>query len=145
MRRMQTLIRLYDTQPVVLAHLLCALGALLLGIWMLNGRKGSTLHRWLGWLWVSLMAGATVTSVFILDRGMPNLGGYTPIHLLTVITAVGLFGGIRAIRRGEVTAHSKTMRSLFWGACVIAGAFTLLPNRFLGHWLWHDLLGWAAA
>jgi uncharacterized membrane protein len=142
---MDTFIRLADTQPVVLFHLLCALAALLLGIWMLIGRKGSSLHRWLGWLWVALMSGAALSSVFILDRGMPNVGGYTPIHLLTIITAVSLVGGIRAIRRGQVVAHSKTMRSLFWGACVVAGAFTLLPSRFLGRWLWHDMLGWAAA
>ena len=26
-------------------------------------------------------------------------------------------------------------------ACLVAGAFTLLPNRYLGGLLWHGLLG----
>lgn len=138
---MDTFTHLLHHKPVVFIHLFSALGALMLGVWMLIGRKGSTLHRRLGWTWVALMASATVTSMFIRDTGMLNVAGFTPIHLLTVLTAFGLYGGIRAIRRGQVAQHKGRMTSLFWGACVIAGAFTLLPGRFLGQWLWRDMLG----
>ena len=83
-----------------------ALGALVLGPEAIWARKGATqrprLHRAFGYAWVTLMVLAAVSALFIRDFGLPNLAGYTPIHLLTVITAVGLFGGIRAIRRGEV-------------------------------------------
>jgi uncharacterized membrane protein len=138
---MDTFTHLLHHKPVVFIHLFSALGALLLGIGMFIGRKGSTLHRRLGWTWVALMASATLTSVFIRDSNLPTLAGFSPIHLLTVLTAFGLYGGIRAIRRGQVAEHRSRMTSLFVGACVIAGAFTLLPGRFLGHWLWHDMLG----
>jgi hypothetical protein len=33
-----------------------------------------------------------------------------------------------------------TMQGLFFGACLVAGLFTLLPGRFFGRLLWHDLL-----
>jgi uncharacterized membrane protein len=32
------------------------------------------------------------------------------------------------------------MQGLFWGACVIAGVFTLLPGRFLGSVLWKNVM-----
>jgi uncharacterized membrane protein len=31
------------------------------------------------------------------------------------------------------------MQNLYFAACVVAGAFTLLPNRYLGHLLWSSL------
>ena len=38
-------------------------------------------------------------------------------------------------------AHRKAMRSLYIGACLLAGLFTLLPGRFLGRLLWQHALG----
>jgi uncharacterized membrane protein len=31
-----------------------------------------------------------------------------------------------------VTAHRKTMTSIYVGGCIVAGPFTLLPGRLLG-------------
>jgi uncharacterized membrane protein len=31
------------------------------------------------------------------------------------------------------------MQGLYFGACVVAGAFTLLPQRYLGSLLWGQL------
>jgi hypothetical protein len=33
------------------------------------------------------------------------------------------------------------MWGVYLGACVTAGAFALLPGRFLGNLLWRDALG----
>jgi uncharacterized membrane protein len=33
------------------------------------------------------------------------------------------------------------MRGLYFGACVVAGVFTLLPGRYLGGLLWKQWLG----
>jgi uncharacterized membrane protein len=141
---MDTLFTLLAQRPVVAAHVASAVGALVLGAVLLTGRKGRTAHRVLGWGWVGLMAVAVVTSAFIHESSMPNLAGYSPIHLLTVFTAVALVGAVRAARRHQVSTHRKAMTQLYWGACIVAGAFTLLPGRLLGGWLWHDMLGWAA-
>jgi uncharacterized membrane protein len=100
--------------------------------------KGTTGHRWLGWTWAALMGCTALASAFIRDYGMPNLAGVTPIHAFTVLVAVQLPRGLWQVRRGQVAAHRKTMRGPFFGACVLAGLFTLLPGRFLGRLLWQQ-------
>jgi uncharacterized membrane protein len=138
---MDAVLNLADQRPVVALHLASALAAIVIGAVLLWGRKGSTAHRWLGWSWVVMMATATVSSAFMLNHRAPNLLGFTPIHLLTVLVAVQLPLGVLAARRGRVTEHRQRMKGLYLGACVIAGVFTLLPGRFLGTLLWRDLLG----
>ena len=138
---MDAFTRLFTHHPVVFLHLVTAFGALILGIVLMLRRKGTPHHRLLGWAWVALMGTTTVASAFIRDYQLPNLFGFTPIHAFTLLVAVGLPRGILAIRRGRVAEHRQQMRGLFFGACVLAGIFTLLPGRFLGQLLWRDLLG----
>jgi uncharacterized membrane protein len=135
------LTRLLHQHPLVFFHLVTALSALLLGGVLLARRKGSPSHRALGWVWVGLMASTALASGFIRDYQMPNLYGFTPIHVFTVLVAVLLPRGIWAIRHGNVAGHRLIMRRLYIGACVLAGVFTLLPGRFLGQLLWHQGLG----
>ena len=103
---------------------------------MLVRRKGTSSHRWLGWTWVLLMSGAALSSVFIRDHQLPNVLGFTPIHLLTLTVAVLLPLAIVFIKRGNVRGHRRTMQGLYIGGCVVAGLFALLPGRFLGSLLW---------
>lgn len=124
------------------AHVVAATGALLLGPLALWARKGSGLHRSAGYLWVVLMLTAAVTSLFIRDFRLPNLAGYTPIHLLTLVTFAGVGTGIVAAVQRRITVHQKAMRRTYISGCLVAGAFTLLPSRFLGQMLWHQALGW---
>lgn len=132
----------FTLAPAVQVHLAAALAALLLGPLALSARKGSPLHRGAGVAWIALMVIATLSSLFIRDFRLPNVGGYTPIHLLTLATAAGLGTGLWALARRRISAHRRAMWSTYVGGCVIAGAFTLLPNRLLGQWLWHHTLGW---
>ncbi len=138
---MNTLTRLLQLHPLIFVHLVTAFLALVLGIVIMSQRKGTGTHRSLGWVWVALMGTTTVASAFIRDYNLPNLAGFTPIHAFTLLVTVGLPRGIWHIRQGRVEAHRKQMRGLFFGACVLAGIFTLLPGRFLGRLLWRDLLG----
>ena len=133
-----------NVPPIVLVHLAAALAALLLGAWMFVGRKGSTAHRALGWTWVALMTVAAGSSFFIHGGRLPALGGFSPIHALTLLVVVTLPQAVRHARRGDVRAHRSAMTWLYTGACVVAGAFTLLPGRLLGGWLWRDWLGFVA-
>jgi uncharacterized membrane protein len=132
---------MWQRHPLIFFHLVTAVLALLLGAAMLARRKGTRSHKSLGWVWVVLMGSTTLASAFIRDYGMPNLAGITPIHAFTVITAVNLPRGVWYIRRGDVAAHRRCMTNLYVGACLLAGVFTLLPGRFLGHLLWHHALG----
>ncbi|HEX6705948.1 MAG TPA: DUF2306 domain-containing protein [Albitalea sp.] len=127
--------------PAIVIHLCFAISALALGPLALNARKGSRWHRMSGYFWVAMMVGAAVSSLFIRDFRLPNLAGYTPIHILSVATLVGVVGALVYVARRNIAAHRKTMLRVYLGGCVGAGLFALLPGRFLGQLLWHQALG----
>jgi uncharacterized membrane protein len=133
---MSALLALMQRHPLIFFHLVTALSALLLGGFILSGRKGTLNHRAMGWTWVALMACTTLASAFIRDFRLPNLLGYTPIHAFTLYVAVMLPRGVYFVRHGNLAGHRKTMRGIYFGGCVVAGVFTLLPGRFLGSLLW---------
>lgn len=127
--------------PVIAIHLAAALGALVTGPVALWARRGGAarprLHRAFGYAWVTLMLAAALSALFIRDVGLhPNLGGYTPIHLLVPVTLLGLAAAFRALAQGRIAAHRRAMQRLYFSACLGAGLFTLLPSRLLGHWVW---------
>jgi len=69
---MNNFVTLMHHKPLVFVHLVAALAALLLGIAILTRRKGTFSHRTLGWTWVTLMAVAATSSVFIRDYRIVN-------------------------------------------------------------------------
>jgi uncharacterized membrane protein len=129
--------------PLIAIHMTAALLAVVAGPIALWARKGATqrpkLHRAFGYAWVTLMVVTAVSAIFIRDWDMPNLAGFTPIHLLIPVTLAGLFGAFWFLAKGNIRGHRKTMQGLYFGACVVAGAFTLLPQRYLGNLLWGQL------
>lgn len=132
---------LFSLSPAVVTHLLLAGGALVLGPLALNSRKGSRLHRLSGYAWVLLMLGAATSSLFIRDFQRPNLAGYTLIHLLTLLTFAGVSGAVWAVLNGRISLHLRIMKNVYYGGCIGAGLFTLLPGRYLGDLLWHHAFG----
>ena len=118
--------------------------ALCLGPFAIWARRGATvrprLHRILGYVWVIVMVAAAVSAMFLRDYHLPNIWGYTPIHLFVVLTAFALFKSFRALAQGNIAKHRKEMQGLYYGACVGAGLFAMLPSRYLGHLVWHQWL-----
>ena len=127
--------------PAVVWHAVAALSALAIGIVQMVGPKGTTAHRLLGWLWVAMMAAAALSSFLINE--MRWFGPFGPIHLLAILTLVNLPIAVIAARRGRISVHSKTMRSLFVFALVGAGLFTLMPGRLMGEVVFGWPSGWA--
>jgi uncharacterized membrane protein len=130
--------------PVIAIHMTAAIGALVTGPVALWARKGAKqrprLHRAFGYAWVTLMVITAVSAIFIRDRiGIPNISGYTPVHLLVPFTLFALFGAFYALARGNIARHRWIMQRTYFAACVLAGAFTLLPQRFIGHSVWTTL------
>ena len=117
--------------PVVVAHTLAAVSALGLGACLLAGVKGNRTHRLPGWLWVLLMA-----TVALLSFGIQGAGRWSWIHGLSLFTLAMLVWAVSRARAHQVAAHRRSMQGLYLGALVITGAFTLLPHRLLGQWLW---------
>lgn len=127
-------------------HMSAAITAVLIGPFVLWTRLGRMvrpqLHRALGYAWVTCMLAAALSAVFIRDFNLPNISGYTLIHLLVPITLVSLFRAFVYLSQGNYRGHRQTMQWLYISACIVAGAFTLLPSRFLGHLIWSNWLGW---
>lgn len=118
--------------PIIALHTTTALGALLLGIVVLLRPKGTPIHKAMGRVWVALMAATALSSFWILE--IRDGAGFSPIHVLSIVTLVTLAAAIWSIRRGNVRAHRINMVSAFAGTA-IAGAFTLLPGRIIGKFL----------
>jgi len=144
MGAMEPIQDLIATRPLIALHLTSALLAIVLGAVLLTRRKGTGGHRTLGWVWVVLMAIVAFSSVFIRGGTLPNLAGWSPIHLLTLTVLIAVPAAVVAIRRGHVARHRAAMISIYVGACLVAGAFTLLPGRFLGDLIWKHGLGLVA-
>jgi uncharacterized membrane protein len=100
--------------PLIAIHMSAAMAATATGaIALLARRRAAThprLHRAAGYAFVTLMVCAAVSACFIRDYRLPNWAG-----------------------------HRQIMRSVYIGACVVAGLFTLLPGRYLGDLLWQQL------
>ena len=126
--------------PTIAVHMSLALTATAVGPLALWARMGRIvrprLHRAFGYAWVTCMLGAALTGLFIRDFNLPNIWGYTPIHLLIPLTLFSLYRAFRFLAEGQIAGHRKTMQWLYVWACLVTGAFTLLPGRYLGQWLW---------
>ncbi|MCX8520596.1 MAG: DUF2306 domain-containing protein, partial [Rhodoferax sp.] len=83
-----------------------------------------------------------LSALFIRDYQLPNVAGYTPIHLLVPYTLYGLFCAFWYLHRKAFDKHRSTMQKLYLGACVGAGALSLMPQRYLGQLVWGHWLGW---
>lgn len=131
--------------PLIAIHLTAALGAVATGPVALWARKGATqrprLHRAFGYAWVTLMVVAAVSALFIPAAVAPLFAGMGPIHALSFVTLGMLALSFWFLAKGNIAGHRKTMQNLYLGACVVAGAFTLLPGRFLGNLVWGQWLG----
>jgi len=132
--------------PVIALHLSAALAAVLIGPFALWARLGRTVrprwHRVLGYGWLTCMVITVLSALFIRSHDLPNIAGYTPLHLLVPATAFLLYRGLLAVMRGDIALHRRTMQRVYIGACLVAGAFTLLPSRYLGQLIWGQWLGW---
>lgn len=110
-------------------HAYAALAAFVLGTVQLARVKGTTQHRTLGYTWVVLMLIVAISSFWIHD--MRVWGPWSPIHLLSILTLTMLPLGVIYARRHNVIGHKSTMISIFSGALIIAGIFTLAPGRIM--------------
>jgi uncharacterized membrane protein len=129
-----------EMTPLIAVHMSAAIAATLIGPVALWARKGRTLrpkiHRAFGYAWVTLMIATAVTAMFIRDFRLPNIAGYTPIHLLIPLTIFSLTMAFYHLSHADHVKHSRYMTRLYWSACIVAGGFTLLPGRYLGNLVW---------
>jgi|TARA_B110000208_G_scaffold125863_1_gene153324 uncharacterized membrane protein len=120
---------LLDATHPIPVHGIAALICLIFGLAQLLMRKGTTLHRRLGWVWAVLMALVAVSGLFIWELRLFWL--FSPIHLLSLLTLWALARGILAARQGRIADHKRAMKQLYGLALVITGGFTFFPGRIM--------------
>lgn len=129
--------------PAIAIHMTAALAALVIGPLAVWARRTRTqrprLHRAAGYAWVTLMVAVALSALFISGGKGPRLGGFGLIHLLIPVTLGLIALSFHFLVRGNVKAHRRIMQGTYIGSCLVAGAFTLLPNRLLGQWLWSQV------
>lgn len=120
---------LFNASLAIQLHAVAAIIALFLGAYIFIKPKGTRRHRMLGKIWVAFMALAVLSSAFIFEIRVWGL--FSPIHLLTIFSAISLVGGVWAARAGRIALHQRTMLGLYVGGLFIAGTFTFLPGRIM--------------
>jgi uncharacterized membrane protein len=124
-----TLAPLLNAKPVIQVHAFAAMAAFALGAIQLAAPKGTLPHRTIGWIWAVLMLAIVVSSFFIHELRL--WGPFSPIHLLSIFTLTMLPLAVWRAHRHQVERHCNAMLGLFFGALVIAGAFTFVPGRIM--------------
>jgi uncharacterized membrane protein len=120
---------LLDAAPAIPVHAFAAMAAFGLGVIQLAAPKGTLPHRTIGWIWVVLMLAVAASSFRI--HQIKLWGPWSPIHLLSIFTLVTLPLGVWYAHSHRVADHRRVMITIFSGALVIAGLFTLLPGRIM--------------
>jgi uncharacterized membrane protein len=120
---------LLDAAPAIPMHAFAAMAAFALGVVQFAAPKGTLPHRTVGWIWIALMAIVAGSSFWINEIRL--VGPWSPIHLLSIFTLVMLPLAVLKAHTHQVGAHRRIMTSLFLGALVIAGLFTLVPGRVM--------------
>jgi uncharacterized membrane protein len=94
-------------------------------------QKGTFRHRLSGYVWTfCMMVGAAIS--FWIPSHLPfNLWGYSPIHLLSILTLVMVPIAINHARNRQIRAHRLSMMSISIFALLITGLFTLAPGRIM--------------
>jgi uncharacterized membrane protein len=124
-----TLAPLLSASPAIQLHAFAAMTAFALGLVQLAAPKGTLPHRTLGGIWVAIMFVVAISSFFI--HQLRVWGPWSPIHLLSIFTLVMLPLGVWRAHNHQVQRHRWIMISLFCGALLIAGLFTLMPGRIM--------------
>ncbi len=113
-------------------HIITVVPCIFLGAYLFIKSKGNPHHKLVGKIYMTLMLVTAVISLCLPARVGPQfLNHFGFIHVFSVLTIQAIPTAIIAIKKGNVRKHKRKLVSLYIGAIVIAGSFTLAPGRFL--------------
>ena len=122
-----TLVPLINAAMPIPHHAVAALLGTLVGAAQLWLTKGTVLHRWLGYIWASLILFVALTGFFIFETVVATPFNYLS-KPLSALVLVMLWWGIRLARAGKIKEHRQTMIQLFLLTTLI-GLITIQPGR----------------
>ncbi|MEL7518387.1 MAG: hypothetical protein AAFN48_05470 [Pseudomonadota bacterium] len=115
----------------IVIHVVTVLPCVPLGAYLLLTRKGTKLHKQLGKLWVGLMVTTATAAIFIKSGG-----SFSFIHIFVPMTYIASYKIVATARRGDMQGHRYEVISLFLGALMIPGIFSMaIPGRLMNVWL----------
>src|ERR1700744_2299544 len=135
-----TLEPLLHAPPAIQFHVATVVPAVVLGTWQIFfSRRGTTLHRVVGYIYLTLMS-VTALSTLWIHRLMPDkpFWGFSPIHLLIPLVFYGVYGALRGAWTHRIQLHRRAMIILYATAIVVTGLFTLVPGRIMHAVLFGD-------
>ncbi|WGI20534.1 DUF2306 domain-containing protein [Amylibacter sp. IMCC11727] len=118
-----------EASLVIQIHVLTALAAAILGPIALLRKRKDRIHKVTGYVWVTVMAITALTSFFIWTIRV--VGVFSPIHILSVITIIGLVQAIYRIKQRDIFGHRRVLWRLYYQAIGLAGLFSFLPQRMM--------------
>ncbi len=93
-------------------HVAAVVPAAIIGLVIFLRRKGTKLHRALGRVWIVLMIATAISSFFIHQINL--VGGFSPIHLLSILVLLGCARAVAAARMGQIGIHRKLLHAFIW-------------------------------
>lgn len=119
-------------KTLMFLHLYTVLPCVVLGAINFMLRKGSPYHKYVGSTYMILMLFTAIVTLFMPALVGPTLFGHFGwIHSFSVLTLFSVPTAYIAIKKGNVKSHKQKLIGLYVGAILIAGAFTLVPGRYL--------------
>lgn len=123
-------------QSLMWLHLITVGPAALIGLYLFIRRKGTPAHKLLGKIYMALMFGTAIITLFMpAGVGARWLGHFGFIHIFSLLTLYAVPTAYFAARRGDIAAHKGPMIGLFIGGILIAGTFAFMPGRILHSWV----------
>lgn len=120
----------YETLMYI--HLLTVLPCVVIGGVLLIIKKGTKIHITFGRIYMVLMLFTAIITLFMPAKvGIVIFNHFGWIHLFSILTILTVPTAYIAIKKGNVKAHKRKMILLYFGAIIIAGAFTFSPGRYL--------------
>jgi len=121
-----------DYNTLMFLHLYTVVPSVFIGGSLLVIKKGTLIHKRLGRIYMVLMLFTAIVTLFMPAMvGGRILNHFGWIHLFSFLTLWTVPTAYLAIKKGNVKAHKRKMILLYFGAIIIAGAFTFTPGRYL--------------
>lgn len=115
----------------IVLHVATVIPAIPLGGYLLLARKGTARHKLLGKIWVALMVATALSALFIKTGG-----SFSFIHIFVPLTLWSSYKLVATARRGDMKAHRWEILTLYLGALMIPGIFSMaIPGRLMNVWL----------
>ena len=124
---------LLGAPAVIQVHAFAAMVVVILSAHQLIRPKGTSVHRTVGFAWMTLMMAVAISSFWIHE--IKQFGDFSLIHVLSIVTLYFVPAAVLAAHRHQTDRHRRIMLSLIAFALLGAGAFTLLRGRIM-----HDVV-----